>query len=317
MNKIKIGTAPLAIIAFALLFTPMNDGAVGYVLAAISGVALLGTMYSVQQDQLIGQKSIETQNIIQEEQFDQWMQQQQKTIEEIQETGKILMQQQETFQEWQTLHVNQMTQLQERFEKSSFENQKAQKEYVKQVQEQLAQHSEMTAEHVTQTQTELQEQMDRSRQTVEGLGLKLEERWKSTEQKVWEPLLDELYAFHKEMRNQLEELKEAEQVNSRQTKGVIENHAEDLIELIEEKYDEVGNYTIQLGKSVDELEKLTQILDKRYLPLIDGMTDSAEALSETTEYLSRSIEEIASTKMQERQEVFSQQKKLLQQLSEK
>ena len=127
--------------------------------------------------------------------------------------------------------------------------------------------------------------------------------WQRLEEEYIPSMIHGIERATKQALRAIDEVMDRQEEHSLQLKSAVEESSEDLYDIIES----IELYT-------EQLHSLNSILDENYLPLIDSIHQSVEVLQKVAIQLNLSIEEIASNKLEERQQVLQTQKTLLDQL---
>jgi len=365
MNQLQTWAVPVASAAFALLWTPVNEGAMSYGLTALLAIALFGAMIGFEKSRHAQREATQQNGLARTEQLSELIATQQQTIGQLEETVRALASQSEAFATWkketnaaQTArderegqyraemkrtvegHVARLVTTMESVDQSIVTKLDTvgealgaamKKDHTSLVQKiDTFQQAMNTLHHERQTADEaahnevkraLNEMIDAqemqqedSKEREAARVVHFDQQMEQFVTNYFDPLLTTTNSIRKEVSRSLVDLLDGQKDGLEAVQQSVEDGAEDLHDLVEEKYEQAALYTEQMTESVAQLEQLTNVLDEQYVPLIEGIYDSAEALQDTATQLSTSIDEIASSKMKEREHALNEQKRLLQSL---
>lgn len=306
MKQLPSITWPIALLAGALLLTPLNEGSIGYILSVVAAIAVGVGLWSQgairQQEQ---QQALRAQNATQQLALNQMQAQEKAVVAQLQQQQEVIEQQavallqgtvnSDKQQEQLVTTLLQQLTVSQTAEAKRHEQLLAQLAEMQQQHkasyQQTAQFSKTVAEYLT-TVTTQQEQMQQ---------LHREDTAKSVENLLL------VRSACKDIIKTIEELAD----NQEDHVGKITATIEDQLEAIEEV---LGQYSDNIENHTEKLQQLTDVLTDECLPIIEATSDVVESLEKSSLYLEANIQEITSSKMEERKQALQMQQDILKQL---
>lgn len=306
MKQLPSITWPIALLASALLLTPLNEGSMGYVLSVVAALAVGVSLWSQgamrQQEQ---QQALTAQNATQQLALNQMQAQETAVVAKLQQQQEVIEQQavallqgtvnsdkqqeQRVATLLQQLTVSQVAEA-KRHEQLLAQLAEMQQQH-KASYEQTAQFSKTVAEYLTTvtTQQEQTQQLHRD----------------DTAKLIENILL--IRSACKGITKTIEELADNQEQQTKQVTATIEDQLEAIEEVLGQYSDNIENHT-------EKLQQLTDVLVDECLPIMEATSDVVESLEKSSLYLEANIQEITSSKMEERKQALQMQEDILKQL---
>lgn len=351
MEQLKHITYPLALLAGGLLLSPLNKGPISYILVVIAALSLAIGLWS---DRNYDRKQTLEKLIAKDESKQAFINLlKQQTKDKIEQDEHILQEQQAMFKEYLSVSEQLLKEQQKMYEatKSNWlTSQKQQSEVEENKQTILLSlkgdlhtlleriHKDLTSlEQIQETMaTKQRKQSDEQvfllkenhLETIHSLEnivkqLNKQQEAKLSFEKIWkeeqDKIIEHLYTIEKYEKGKeqaLEDLLDNQEDSHRQMLEIVEEGFIDIDEDLTDYTIELQSYRTMLEKSVQQIEKLNEVLDEQYLQVLEGIHASVHSLEKSNELFQGKIDEIASSKMEERKAALEMQDNLLKRLKQ-
>lgn len=337
MSFLHSFTWPLAMLSFSLLFTPLNQGNISYILSSVLSISVgisVWLHYKIQEKKIMQSKEViateneQAQSLINLQQ--QTVQENQKSNEEFKKIAtkfKVLSEQQnEQFKLISTIRNSFESQWKDEKARCIQHEEQAETRHKDLIKQLVA--FEKRVQTAVETSSENQNVMwkeqtanneTRFGQIIEG---QLKQIFASQDIKQelinqQNPLIeqmDEANSQIKKVTKQLEDMFEASEDQSSRQLSIIGDTAENFEEILEGYTDEISEYKVSVEHINTTILSMTKLLDERYLPVVEKCEGIVQQLQETANSFGQAIDEIASSKLEERKKALEMQQDILEQL---
>lgn len=351
MEQLRSITYPIALLASGLLFSPLNDGGIGYLLAGGAAVALAVGLWSDRNyqekektkdllaiDELEQQLSKLLKQQIESnlEQNEDALKVQQTMFNENLKLGAQLLKEQKNALEAAKAHWHSSQVKQVEIEKNRTTLYLSLKDELKSSMEKIDRKiislEELQKDVAVKRGKQWDEQMFILKEnhlkiihSIENVysqlgksqkaSLVFEEKWKDEHDKLIEHL-HIMQKYEKRKEQTLEDIVENQQDSHRQLLEVVEEGFAEADENLTDYTTELASYRSMLEKSVEQIKELNEVLHQQYLPVVDGIHATVDSLEKSNDLFQGKIEEIASSKMKERKIALEMQENLLKRLKQ-